>query len=103
MTDGLGGPPPPSSICAWRACGPWKPPLDRAPRQITAFTASVDPYGRIFEPLPPDVRARPIFLMIIERPKRSTRALGTGCLALRARFRYSSCDKLFERQSDVLL
>ncbi len=52
------------------------------------FTVSVDPYGRILQPLPPDVPSSsrfrrtcvppPIFPMIFDRTRRFTPALGTG-------------------------
>jgi len=56
------------------------------------FTASFDPYGRIFEPLPPDVRAAADLPYDFRTDETLyTRFGGLVRLALRARFRYSSC------------
>ena len=56
-TAGLDAPPPPSSISTWRASAPWKTAAGSFARTNNGYTVSIDPYGRIFSPLPPDVRA----------------------------------------------
>ena len=56
-TAGLATPPPPSSICAWRASAPSKIAAGSLRVTNSGITVSIDPYGRIFRPMPPDVRA----------------------------------------------
>src|SRR5438309_685811 len=78
MTDGLEGPPPQSSICAWRGCAPWKTAAGSCAPRIMALRFRSIPTAASSSRSPRMCAPRSIFLMIFELTKRFTRALGMG-------------------------